>query len=170
MAHLHWRCFYGDIAGDSDTRLSLLTCFGHLGRLDRDRIISIYVVLPKVAKARKLWLLLLQVLSHNLCQCKYSFSCLKQPWCLPYLLWQLGSFLFVLLSPRWPRQVKVDLDFRFVWPILATNLISNLTVRHWNQPSVCTQKVLCLCHSKMFSNKGVCTETIPTKIQTDASW
>ncbi len=154
MAHLHWRCFYGDIAGDSDTRLSLLTCLGHLGWRNRDRIISINVAPSKEAMARKWWLLLSPALSHDLCQCKNSFNCLKQPWCLPYLLWQLGSFLFVLLSPRWPRQVKVDLDFWYLWPILATNLISYLTVGHWNQPSVCTLKVLCPCHSKILSNKG----------------
>ncbi len=29
--------FYGDIAGDSDTRQALLTCLGHLGQSDRDR-------------------------------------------------------------------------------------------------------------------------------------
>ncbi len=52
-ALLHWRCFHGDIAGDSDTLQSLLTCLGHLRQFDRDRIISIYVMSPKLAKASK---------------------------------------------------------------------------------------------------------------------
>jgi hypothetical protein len=43
--------FYGNIVGNIDMRQSLLTCLGHLGRCERDRIISIYVVLSKVAKA-----------------------------------------------------------------------------------------------------------------------
>ena len=40
-ACLHCWCFYGYIAGDSDTRQSLRTCLGHLGWSNRDRIISI---------------------------------------------------------------------------------------------------------------------------------
>jgi hypothetical protein len=52
-AHLHCQCFYGDIARDSDMLQSLLTCIGHLGQRDRDRIISIDVMTPKVAKVSK---------------------------------------------------------------------------------------------------------------------
>ncbi len=50
-SHLHWQCFYCDIAGDSDMWQSLLTRLGNRKRCDRDRIISIYVALPKVTKA-----------------------------------------------------------------------------------------------------------------------
>ncbi len=52
-ARIHWRCFHGDIAGDSDTQQSLITCLDHLGQCDRDRIISIYVMSPEVSKASK---------------------------------------------------------------------------------------------------------------------
>jgi hypothetical protein len=33
------------------TATSVFTCFGHLGQHDTDRIVSIYVMLPKVARA-----------------------------------------------------------------------------------------------------------------------
>ena len=49
--YLHWQCFYGDIASNSDMWQSLLTCLGHHGQCNKDRIISIYVIPPKVAKA-----------------------------------------------------------------------------------------------------------------------
>jgi len=45
--HLHWRTLR-DNAGDSDT---YCTCLGNLWRCDTDRIVSIYVATPKVAKA-----------------------------------------------------------------------------------------------------------------------
>ncbi len=38
------------VARDSNTRQSLLTCLGHLGWCNTDRIVSIYVAMPKVAK------------------------------------------------------------------------------------------------------------------------
>ncbi len=59
-AHLHWQCFYGNIAGDGNMRQahrvygqSLLTCRGHLGWRDINRNDPISVVPPKVAKASK---------------------------------------------------------------------------------------------------------------------
>ncbi len=78
-------------------------------------IISFCVILPKMAKARKGSIIMLQY-----CQCiptnfsnvyvsifPISFSCPKTLLaCLPYLPRQLGSFLFVSSCSRWPRQVK----------------------------------------------------------------
>ena len=46
MDHLHWQCLLAKESATLDC-----TCIGHLGRRDTDRIISIYVVMPKVAKA-----------------------------------------------------------------------------------------------------------------------
>ena len=69
---------YGDIA--SDMRQSLLTCLGHLGLRYRDKIISSYVTLAKVAKAStsvRSHLSLLPALSHHLSQCKHCFSVRK---------------------------------------------------------------------------------------------
>jgi hypothetical protein len=51
MDHLHWRMLRDnacDYAGNSDT---YCTCIGHLGQRDTDWFISIYVAMPKVAKA-----------------------------------------------------------------------------------------------------------------------
>ncbi len=48
MDHLHWRRLR-DNAGDSDSHHC--TCHGHLGQCNTDRILSIYVALPKVAMA-----------------------------------------------------------------------------------------------------------------------
>jgi hypothetical protein len=46
--------FVSETIGDIDTRQSRdCTCFGRLGRPDTDRIVSIYVTLPKVDKASK---------------------------------------------------------------------------------------------------------------------
>ncbi len=46
--------FVSDTIGDSDTQQSRdFNCLGHLGRRDTDRIISIDVMPPKVAKASK---------------------------------------------------------------------------------------------------------------------
>jgi len=45
---LHWRHL---LAITPATATSVFTCLGHLGRWDTDRIISIYVMLPKVTKA-----------------------------------------------------------------------------------------------------------------------
>jgi len=39
------------VARDSNMRRSLVTCLGHLGQCNTDRIVSIYVAMPKVAKA-----------------------------------------------------------------------------------------------------------------------
>jgi len=50
---LDWHCFYGDNAGNNDTRQSLLTCLGHLERHDINRNDPISVVLPKVARGSK---------------------------------------------------------------------------------------------------------------------
>ncbi len=47
MDHLHWRRLR-DNAGNSDSYHC--TCHGHLGRCNTDRIVSIYVMPPKVAK------------------------------------------------------------------------------------------------------------------------
>ncbi len=47
---LHWRCLLAKL---SVTVTLDCTCLGHLGRCDTDRIMSIYVTLPKVAKASK---------------------------------------------------------------------------------------------------------------------
>ncbi len=51
MDHLHWQHMLAKLAV---TATSLdCTCLGHLGRRDTDGIISIDVILPKVAKASK---------------------------------------------------------------------------------------------------------------------
>jgi hypothetical protein len=68
---LHWRCL---LTKPSVTVTLDCTCLGHLGRRDTDRIISIYVMLPKVAKASKYWLSMSQALLRNLCQCKHSLA------------------------------------------------------------------------------------------------
>jgi hypothetical protein len=47
---LHWQCLR---TKPSVTATLDCTCLGHLGQCDTDRIISIYVALPKVAKASK---------------------------------------------------------------------------------------------------------------------
>jgi hypothetical protein len=49
MDHLHWQCFLAKLLA---TATLDCTCLGHLGQCDTDRIVSIYVTLPKVAKAR----------------------------------------------------------------------------------------------------------------------
>ncbi len=58
---------------------SVFTCLGHLGWRDTDRIISIYVMPPKVAKANTVvtvtWLSCVAVadgFANKLCQCKQS--------------------------------------------------------------------------------------------------
>ncbi len=48
--HLHWQCL---LATPSITATLDCTCLGHLGQCDKDRIICIYVALPKAAKACK---------------------------------------------------------------------------------------------------------------------
>jgi hypothetical protein len=47
--HLHWQHLLAIMPA---TATSVFTCLGHLGQCNTDRIISIYVMLPKVAKAR----------------------------------------------------------------------------------------------------------------------
>ncbi len=75
---LHWRRWY-DNASDNDTRQRHASaCLGHLGQSDRDRIISIYVVPPKVAKASTVMRLLPVAVADgyaNKCrQCKRPIS------------------------------------------------------------------------------------------------
>jgi len=62
---------------------------------------------------------------------------------------------------HWNRMSRsvFNLDFRFKWPISATNPISNLIIGLWNQPGVYTQKCLLLHHSIIFTNLGGCAET-----------
>jgi hypothetical protein len=48
--HLHWQCL---LVKPSAIATLDCTCLGHLGQCNTDRIISIWVVLPKVAKASK---------------------------------------------------------------------------------------------------------------------
>jgi hypothetical protein len=50
MDHLHWRSL---LAKSLAISRHGLTCLGHLGRYDTDRIISIYDAPPKVAKESK---------------------------------------------------------------------------------------------------------------------
>jgi hypothetical protein len=50
MDSLHWQSWIAKMLAILRHRL---TCLGHHGRCDTDRIISIYVVPPKVAKASK---------------------------------------------------------------------------------------------------------------------
>jgi hypothetical protein len=48
MDHLHWHCLLAKL---SATATLDCTCLGHLGRCDTDRIVYIYIMPPKVAKA-----------------------------------------------------------------------------------------------------------------------
>ncbi len=48
MDHLHWRHL---LAITPVAATSVFSCLGHIGQRDTDRIVSIYVVPPKVAKA-----------------------------------------------------------------------------------------------------------------------
>jgi len=131
-AHLHWRCFYSNIAGDSDIWQSLLTSLGHLGWRDTDRIISTYVVSPKVAKASTSvslsrvivigviappWLI-----RHGskrlICIGKFFWKqflqlCIVTPFFYLVTLddtTKLGSFLFTWCLSRPPRQVVWHID------------------------------------------------------------
>ncbi len=111
-------------------RQSLLTCLGHLGQRDRDRIISIYVVPPKVAKASKKWLKLSPALSPNLCQCKHGLmEAANAPMfivdVLAYTLVDLGQVYSVLavhsfaLMAQWSNIPFIILRFRVQIPPLT---------------------------------------------------
>jgi hypothetical protein len=88
MDHLHWQSL---LVKSSVILRHSLTSLGHLGRCNTDRIISIYVVPPKVVKASTVTCRCCQrfrlqmspspALSHNLRQCKQSFKeMLPPPW------------------------------------------------------------------------------------------
>jgi hypothetical protein len=88
MDHLRWQSLF--VKSSVILRHSL-TSPGHLGRRNTDRIISIYVVPPKVVKAStvtyrscqrfRLQMLPSPALSRNLRQCKQSFKeMLPPPW------------------------------------------------------------------------------------------
>jgi hypothetical protein len=51
MDGLHWRDLYAKMPAISHRNTAFLTCLGHVEQRDTDRIISIYVATPKVAKA-----------------------------------------------------------------------------------------------------------------------
>ncbi len=113
--------FVSQTVSDSDTWQSRdCTCLCHLGWCDTDRIVSIFVAPPKVAKASKEWL------SHTVvvCQCRPRYRANFCQWkhgliravlfCATALLalatlggtTQIGSFLFSL---RWlGRQGKYN--------------------------------------------------------------
>jgi hypothetical protein len=52
MDGLHWRDLNAKTSAILHRDIAFLTCLGHLRQRDTDRIISIYVAMPKVAKAR----------------------------------------------------------------------------------------------------------------------
>ncbi len=53
MDHLHWRSLLEKQLATAIRNSHCCTRPGHLGQHDTNRIISIYIVPPKVAKARK---------------------------------------------------------------------------------------------------------------------
>ncbi len=107
--HLHWRCLLSKL---SATVTLDCTCLGYLGWRDIYRIISIYVVLPKVAKASKYWLLLLPVLSHNLHQCEHALATLGDA----------TQIVFMSPCPRCPRLVSIDCCCCRCYHITFTNV------------------------------------------------
>ncbi len=50
MDSLHWHSLSAKLMAIVTTDSHYCACLGHLGRCDTDRIISIYIVPPKVAK------------------------------------------------------------------------------------------------------------------------
>jgi hypothetical protein len=63
MDSLHWRSFSAKPLATSTCNSHYCACLGHLGWHNIDRIISIHVASPKVAKASKEGRALLPVLS-----------------------------------------------------------------------------------------------------------
>ncbi len=81
MDHLHWCCLLAKLLM---TATLDFTCLGHLGRWDTDRIISICVMQPKVAKASQMVTVVCRCHQHyrsKLCQCKQGIKFVHD-WCL----------------------------------------------------------------------------------------
>jgi hypothetical protein len=103
MDHLHW---WSWLAKLSAILCHCLTCLGHLGRHNTDRIASIYVTPPKVAKASKAccccW-----CYRANFCKWKHGLS--DDSWVSMFRLHREGfCFVYtlvqnvVLLCSQWP--------------------------------------------------------------------
>jgi hypothetical protein len=80
MDGLHWRDLYAKTPAISRRNIAFLTCLGHLGRHNTDRIVSISGRVAQGGQGKFCGksLVTTAALSHNLCQCKYSLSLLTK--------------------------------------------------------------------------------------------
>ncbi len=123
------------------------TCLGHLGHCDRDRIISIYVALPKVAKASKV--------SH--CHVSLSLALLHQllpmeTWLYSWCKQSMMSFRGRLARPKWHHLGTNFQNKHITWPKLLQRWVTNLSMNIVLASSLYLNIDICCDRMKLKSN------------------
>jgi hypothetical protein len=98
-AHLHWQSLLVKSSVVSQHDYANPACLGFLDRCSTNRIISISVMLPKVAKASR-FIITLWIGRRNLSTISMTF--------LPTNYACVNKALLELHCPRWPRQVQAS--------------------------------------------------------------